>query len=154
MNDSIMSKHEIIKIDPAQAAELIEDLDAYLSALYPPESNHLESVEDLQKKHVRMFGCRMKDELVAMGAVKLMDAYGEFKRLYVSPRYRGEKIASAILKRLELEIQNNKFDLARVETGIHQPEAIFLFKSNGYSICKPFGNYHEDPLSIFMEKRL
>jgi len=149
-----MIKREVLKIDPAEAARLIDELDDYLSALYPPESNHLESIEDLSKKNVRMFGYKIKGEIVAIGAVKLMGAYGEMKRLYVSPQYRGKKIASEIMEHLELEVQNNNLDFVRLETGIHQPEAITLFKKNGYSMCKPFGNYTEDTLSIFMEKRL
>jgi putative acetyltransferase len=154
MNNEILSKHEILKINPAEAAGLIGELDYYLTDLYPPESNHLESIEDLSRKNVRMFGCKIKNEIIAIGAVKLMDTYGELKRLYVSPHYRGKKIASEIMERLEFEIQNNNLDFARFETGIHQPEAIALFKKYGYTMCKPFGNYIEDPLSIFMEKRL
>ena len=149
-----MNKHEILKINPAEAAALIDALDDYASALYPPESNHLESIEDLGKKNVRMFGCKIKGEIVATGAVKLMDSYGEIKRLYVSPPHRGQKIASKIMQRLELEIEENNLDFARLETGIYQPEAIALYKKKGYVACEPFGNYTEDPLSIFMEKQI
>jgi len=154
VNDKIMGEHKILKINPAEAAGLIDELDYYASSLYPPESNHLESIEDLSRNNVRMFGCKIKGKIVATGAVKLMETYGELKRLYVSPRFRGKKVASEIVERLELEIQNNNLDFARLETGIHQPEAIALYKKMGYVICKPFGNYTEDPLSVFMEKRL
>ncbi len=42
----------------------------------------------------------------------------------------------------------------RLETGIHQPEAIGLYRSGGYTEIPPFGSYQPDPLSLFMEKRL
>ena len=149
-----MTIYEILQINPAEAAGLIDELDGYLAALYPPESNHLESIEDLSRKNVRMFGCKINSEIVAIGAVKMMDSYGELKRLYVSPQYRGKKIAVEIMEHLESEIKQNNLDLARLETGIYQVEAITLFKRNGYTMCRPFGNYIDDPLSIFMEKRL
>jgi len=149
-----MTTHEIIQIDPIEAAALIRELDGYLTSLYPPESNHLESIEDLSRKNVKMFGCKIKGNIVAMGAVKLMTVYGELKRLYVSPRYRGKGFAVEILKRLELEILNNCLDYARLETGIYQKEALNVFQKNGYDKCNTFGKYIDDPLSVFMEKRL
>ena len=43
----------------------------------------------------------------------------------------------------------------RLETGIHQPEALALFAASGFRHCAPFGDYPTgDPLSVFMEKRL
>lgn len=47
------------------------------------------------------------------------------------------------------------FTLARLETGVAQPEALGLHVTLGYSRCGPFGDYPTgDPLSVFMEKRL
>jgi putative acetyltransferase len=43
---------------------------------------------------------------------------------------------------------------ARLETGIHQPQAIGLYRAYGFTEIGPFGGYKPDPLSIFMEKRL
>lgn len=149
-----MNKHEILKIDPSEASGIIDELDEYASTLYPPESNHLESIEDLSRKNVRMFGCITNGVIVGIGAVKLFESYGELKRLYVSLKYRGKRIASEILERLELEARNSNLYFIRLETGVHQPEAISLFERNGYVRCQPFGNYAEDPLSVFMEKRL
>ncbi|MFN7104339.1 MAG: GNAT family N-acetyltransferase, partial [Pseudorhizobium sp.] len=42
----------------------------------------------------------------------------------------------------------------RLETGIYQPQAIGLYRAYGFIDIPPFGSYGEDPLSIFMEKRL
>lgn len=35
-----------------------------------------------------------------------------------------------------------------------QPEAIALYERAGFVRCAPFGEYRDDPLSIFMEKQL
>jgi len=43
---------------------------------------------------------------------------------------------------------------ARLETGIHQHEAIDLYKRLGYLVIAPLGDYTEDPLSVFMEKKI
>jgi putative acetyltransferase len=42
----------------------------------------------------------------------------------------------------------------RLETGIHQAEAIALYATHGFREIGPFGDYKLDPLSLFMEKRL
>jgi ribosomal protein S18 acetylase RimI-like enzyme len=42
----------------------------------------------------------------------------------------------------------------RLETGIHQREAIGLYERMGFYRIPPFGDYREDPLSVFFEKRL
>ena len=43
----------------------------------------------------------------------------------------------------------------RLETGIHQPEAVALYEKGGYHRIPPFGNYpKDDPLSLCYEKRL
>ena len=45
--------------------------------------------------------------------------------------------------------------VARLETGIHQPEAIGLYRKLGYALREAFGDYPtDDPNSVFMEKRL
>jgi putative acetyltransferase len=43
---------------------------------------------------------------------------------------------------------------ARLETGIHQHEAIDLYKRLGYIEIATFGDYTKDPLSLFMEKKI
>ena len=44
--------------------------------------------------------------------------------------------------------------VARLETGIRQPEALALYERCGYARIAPFGDYREDPLSVFLEKWL
>ena len=40
----------------------------------------------------------------------------------------------------------------RLETGIHQHEAIGLYELTGFQRIPPFGDYREDPLSLFFER--
>ncbi len=83
-----------VPVDPLSegARRLIALSDAYLEALYPPESNHFESPEALAQSHVRFIGLHDGADLIACGGVKLMDddgRYGELKRVYVQPTHRG-----------------------------------------------------------------
>jgi putative acetyltransferase len=139
------------------ARVLISLSDAYMTALYPAESNHLESASALQAANVLFLGCFVQDHLVGCGAVKILSddgRYGELKRVFVLESHRGKGYSKAIMEKLEGHLKNSGIALARLETGIRQPEALGLYKRLGYVERAPFGAYVEDPLSVFMEKRL
>jgi putative acetyltransferase len=147
----------IAQADPylEEARGLIAELDAYQSALYPAESNHLDSAEELASPHAIFVLAYWEECAVGCGAVKVMEGgYGEIKRLYVSPLVRGKGIAKAIMEHLESAIADQGVRLARLETGIHQEAAIRLYGQLGYTRIGPFGSYRPDPFSVFMEKRL
>jgi putative acetyltransferase len=152
-----MDEIVIERADPraAPAAALIAELDAYLRGLYPPASNHLLDAEALGGPDVRFFLARVRELVVGCAALRLDPAgYAEIKRMYVRVPARGIGAGRVLLRRLETEAAESGVTLLRLETGIHQPEARALYEAAGYVECGPFGNYPEDPLSIFMEKRL
>jgi putative acetyltransferase len=143
--------------DPASPAarELIEQLDKYLTGLYPAESNHLLSVEELQQPNVTFLTASVDGKVAGCGAfVNQGGEYAEIKRMFVLPEFRGLKLGRRILEEIENLARALELELARLETGIYQSEALFLYKSAGYQPRGPFGDYSEDPLSIFMEKKL
>ncbi len=67
---------------------------------------------------------------------------------------RGLGIARRLLEALEARAKAAGIGVLRLETGIYQPEAIGLYERAGYVRRGPFSDYPDDPLSIFMEKRL
>ena len=146
----------ITPVDPdgTDVIRLIEQLDAYQSSLYPPESNHLDSLDELAKSNVFFLAAYSGSEICGIGSVKLIDDYGEIKRVYVPLNQRGKGIAKAIMEKLEGHLVQKDVAYARLETGIHQKEAILLYEKLGYYRIEPFGEYKEDPLSVFMEKKL
>ena len=156
--DDAMSATAVIQIENPRAdgvSGLIADLDGYLSALYPPSSNHFLDLEQLSQPDIRFFVARRNGTALACGGLRIDAAgYGEVKRMYVSPAARGQGLGRAILARIEAEAAREGLPLLRLETGIHQTEAIALYHSAGYVDCVPFGEYRLDPLSRFMEKRL
>jgi putative acetyltransferase len=149
----------IAKMDPAdpRVQILLAQSDAYMATLYPPESNHMEDVEALRKHNVLFVGASIDADLAGCGAVKTMrddGVYGEIKRVFVAPEYRGRGISRAIMAVLERHLIEQGVPFSRLEMGALQPEALGLYRRLGYGERPPFGKYQPDPQSLFMEKRL
>ena len=136
---------------------LIIESDLYMASLYPSESNHMESIQALALSNIFFIGGFVDDLLVACGAVKILDddgTYGEIKRVFVLRDYRGRGLSKMIMEHLESDLKACAINIARLETGIKQPEALGLYRKLAYVERGPFGSYKSDPLSVFMEKRL
>jgi putative acetyltransferase len=143
--------------DPAHppVRVMVEELDAYLVPLYPAESNHLLDIETLRQPEMRFFAAHRGDEVVAIGGCWLHGEYAEVKRIYVAPAARGLGLAKLMMQRIEAEAMACGRLLARLETGIHQPESLGLYRRLGYVDRGAFGDYPtDDPNSVFMEKVL
>jgi len=141
--------------DQPDVMRLIEALDAYANALYPPQSNHLLDIASLCAPAVTFLVVRDGAEAVGCGAV-LRDArgWGEVKRMYLRPDQRGRGLGRRVLADLEGVARGAGLPLLRLETGIHNTEALALYRRAGFVECSPFGDYAADPLSVFMEKRV
>jgi putative acetyltransferase len=143
--------------DAPEVQVLVAASDAFYDGLYPVESTHLESGDDLKRPNVIFVGCRVDGELAASGAAKIMHddgVYGEIKRVFVLDRHRGKGLSNKIMFYLETELRSRNVDLFRLETGVKQPAALGLYRKLGYQEREPFGSYTSDPLSVFMEKDL
>jgi putative acetyltransferase len=143
--------------DPASAAarRLIAELDEYHTHLYPMASNHLLPVEALRQPNVTFLTVRVDGQVVGCGAfVNRGGEYAEIKRMFVLPKFRGLRIGRLLLEELESLIRAAGLPGARLETGVFQPEALRLYEKAGYQRRGPFGDYADDPLSVFMEKEL
>lgn len=147
-----------VSLEPAAQPEviaLIEALDAYQVPLYPAESHHGIDMAALSEPNVLFAVARDgQGAAVACGAIVVGPAYGELKRMYTLPSHRGQGIARALLARLEAEALARGVSEFTLETGYLQHEAIGLYERLGYRRCGPFGDYAEDPNSVFMHKRM
>ena len=141
--------------DTPDAVALIDELEAHLASLYPAASRHGFSVEKLLREEVAFFLLRAGGTPAACGGIKLFGTeYGELKRMYVRPRFRGRGFGKLILDHLAEHARHHGVLLLRLETGIHQREAIGLYESMGFRRISPFPPYREDPLSRCYEKKL
>jgi putative acetyltransferase len=148
---------QIPEINNPGLASLVAKSDAYLSSLYPPESNHAEPLGVLTGRGSAFFAAYIGEQPVACGAVKIVDGdprYGEIKRLFVDENQRGKRLAITMMQHIENYLSENGISIARLEAGPMQPEALSLYSKLGYDYRGPFGKYKIDPLSVFMEKDL
>ena len=141
--------------DQPDIIALITELDAYQDTLYPPESRHALDLASLKQPNV-LFAVARDSALHALGcgAVVLGSEFGELKRMYVSPRCRGQGVGKLLIALLESKATELGCTLLKLETGPFQPEALGLYERCGYERCGPFDKYTDDPLSVFMQKRL
>ena len=141
--------------DSPDAVALITELEEHLEPLYSVESRHGLSVARLLAENVAFFVLRTDGAPAACGGVKLYGReYGEVKRMYVRPAYRGQGFGKLMLRHLEDYTRAQGIDILRLETGIHQGEAIGLYEAAGFYRIPPFGPYWDDPVSLCYEKRL
>lgn len=136
-----------------EARELIAELDSYLGALYPPERNYLLDVESLCSPGITFLLARCDGAAAGCGAVRRIDATSaEIKRMFVRPRFRGLGVGSAILAALEEHAHSQGARTLLLETGTEQPEALTLYAHRGYRRRANYGEYRDEPSSVFMEK--
>lgn len=140
--------------DQPDVLALVEDLDAYQKPLYPIESFHGIDLAALTQPGVLFAVARDADGVaLGCGAMVVGATHGEIKRMYTRPQARGLGIARRLLAFLEQQAQVRGCGLFRLETGYLQAEALHLYARCGYERRGPFGDYTDDPLSVFMEKR-
>jgi GNAT superfamily N-acetyltransferase len=142
--------------DTPDAVELIGELDDHLMAHpYPQQSRHAFSVAKLLREHVVFFVTRYEGQLAGCGGIKMFGTdYGEVKRMFVRPEFRGKGLGKAMLLHLAEHAIHNGAKVLRLETGIYEVEAIGLYEGFGFARRAPFGEYLEDPLSVYFEKTI
>ncbi len=143
--------------DPRQpeVVALIDALDDFARSLYPPESNHLLDIAALAKPDVVFFVARQDGRAIGCGAFRMLDpTHGEIKRMYVPHEARGRGLGRVILDTIEAEAKRRGVRHLSLETGIHNHDALNLYRRGGYKDCAPFADYRHDPLSLFMTKEI
>ena len=134
---------------------LIEALDAYQKPLYPPESHHGIDLAALSMPTVLFAVARSTThEAIGCAALSLNSSYAELKRMYVIPTCRQQGVGRQLMAFIENAARIKGITHLMLETGYLQTAALTLYQQCGFSERAPFGEYREDPNSIFMEKRL
>lgn len=99
--------------------------------------------------------CYENDIPVGIGAYKEYDAKTvEIKRMYTLPECRGKGIAKAILNELEHWAKEENYNIAILETGHMQVDAIGLYQKLGCTFTENFGQYIGVENSICMRKNI
>ncbi|MBF9068943.1 GNAT family N-acetyltransferase [Streptacidiphilus fuscans] len=88
------------------------------------------------------------------GEIGLADGDAEIKRMYTRAAARGRGLARRMLRFLEEDARRAGRRRMILETGDQQPEALALYKSEGYEPVPKFGFYREYDSSICLGKAL
>jgi len=142
--------------DSPDAVQLITELSDYLDPLYPKWNQFGLDPDRLIRENVAFFITRVDGEPAGCGGMKFYPGFGELKRMYVRPKFRGTGLGKLMLEHLETFARQKGMKVLRLETGIYQPEAIGLYEHMGYRPIAPFAPYDGSTatLSRFYEKKL
>ena len=154
MADERLIRIQIVDPRLPEFRAMLQAGEEYGASLYPAESNHYLNIEAMCKPEMHFFGVFVKDVALGCGGFWAHNGYVEIKRLWVSPSARGLGLSHKLMNEIETLAKRKGFSVARLETGISQPEAMALYEKRGYHYVAAFGDYKPDPLSVFMEKEL
>ena len=149
-----------IEVDDLTRTETHELLNEHLQSMYalsPPESVHALDLEKLRRPEITFWTAWEDGQLLGCGALKELDAeHGEVKSMRTPQAFRSKGAGRAILTHIIEIARLRGYARLSLETG---PVETFcaankLYESFGFTYTGPFGNYSEDPHSVFMTLRL
>ena len=135
-------------------------LNEHLRSMYelsPPESVHALDLERLRAPEITFWTAWDGQVLVGCGALKELDRkHAEVKSMRTSNAHRRKGVARTILSHIIQVARSRSYERLSLETGSMEAfkPAQKLYESFGFTYCGPFGEYSEDPNSVFMTMRL
>ncbi|KEQ17929.1 GNAT family N-acetyltransferase [Endozoicomonas numazuensis] len=149
-----------IKLDDLQGQAITRLLQDHLDDMHshsPAESVHALDIEKLRASDITFWSAWINRSLAGCGALKALSPHeGEIKSMKTSPGFLRKGVASALLKNILSEAERRQYKTVYLETGSmdHFKPACELYERFGFEPCPPFGNYQEDPNSLFFSKSL
>jgi putative acetyltransferase len=122
-----------------------------------PGSAHALDLEGVKAADVAFWSAWDDDRLVGVGALKrLSPTHGEVKSMHTVETQRRSGVGTAILRHIIDWARSQGMTRLSLETGAwaYFEPARALYRSCGFVECEPFGNYVEDPNSVFMALEL
>jgi putative acetyltransferase len=146
----------VIAVDDPRAEDvraLLATHLAFANQHSPPADVHALDVDALLDPAVTFFGYRRAGRLLAIGALRRMDAeHAEVKSMHTASEARGQGVGRAMLAHLIAEARARGYRRLSLETGTmaaFEP-ARALYASAGFVPCEPFGSYFHSPNSACM----
>ena len=140
--------------------EIAELLKEHLAASFvhsPPESVHALPIEGLRSPDITFWSVWENGELLGCGALKELDPqHGEIKSMRTASAHLRKGVARAVVHHIIAEAKQRGYRRLSLETGsmaAFEP-ARQLYAACGFSYCEPFGDYVNDPNSVFMTLEL
>lgn len=150
-----MGRRQITADDPraGDVQALLQRHLEFAHATTPPEGVHALDTGGLLDPAVTFFSLRQDDELLAIGALKELDArHGEVKSMHTAAAARGGGAGRAMLAHIIGVAAQRGYERLNLETGSMAAfgPARALYASAGFTLCGPFGNYQPSATSTFM----
>jgi putative acetyltransferase len=149
-----------IEIDDLSGPAIHALLNEHLQNMYelsPPESVHALDLEKLRKPGITFWTAWEGSLLLGCGALKELDRkHGQVKSMRTPAALRRKGAGRAILAHIIEVARSRSYERLSLETGAMEAfkPAQLLYESFGFTYCGPFGDYKEDPNSVFMTVRL
>lgn len=149
-----------IRNDDLSGPEIRTLLEEHLHNMYqitPRESVHALDLDALRKPEITFWTAWSGSELRGCGALKeLSPTHGEVKSMRTSVAHRRNGVGKAILRHIIAESRKRSYTRLSLETGAMKAfePARRLYSSFGFTDCPPFGDYTNDPNSVFMSLKL
>jgi putative acetyltransferase len=121
--------------------------------LSPAQSVHALDLDKLRQPGVSFWTAWEGQSLVGCGALKaLSPLHGEIKSMRTPVSLRRRGAGRAMLQHILTTARQRGFERLSLETGTAPAflPAHRLYESAGFTHCGPFGDYVEDPHSLFM----
>jgi len=145
-----------IDVDDPRAADVYALLERHLDfcrATSPPEDVHALDLAGLLDPAVTFYSVRRDGGLLAIGALKQLDAgHGELKSMHTAAVARGQGAARALVDHVLGVARARGYERVSLETGSMDAfvPARTLYETAGFAPCGPFGSYSPSPNSTFM----
>jgi putative acetyltransferase len=141
---------------PAVIALLQEHLD-WMHRTSPPESVHALDLDALRQPDIAFWTLWDGETLAGCGALRALDAtHGEVKSMRTAQTHLRRGVAATMLDHILAEARRRGYARLSLETGSmdYFAPARALYARAGFRPCAPFGDYVEDPNSVFMTRAL
>jgi putative acetyltransferase len=148
------------EIDDLTRPQVLALLNEHLTNMYelsPPESVHALDVSKLRGSDITFWTVWEDSKLLGCGALKeLSPTHGEVKSMRTPQKMRRRGAGRAVLTHIVGVARERAYRLLSLETGSAEAflPAQKLYESFGFTYCGPFGDYKDDPNSVFMQLRL
>jgi putative acetyltransferase len=149
-----------IEVDDLSHPAIHALLDEHLQNMYalsPPESVHALDLGKLRQPDITFWSAWKGPLLLGCGALKELDGkHGEVKSMRTPSALRRQGAGRAILAHIIDVARAREYQRLSLETGSMEAfkPAQTLYESFGFTRCGPFGDYIDDPNSVFMTMRL
>jgi putative acetyltransferase len=140
-------------LDDTRMILLLTDHVRVARAETAPGSAHALNLSGLRMPAISVWAAWIGGDLAGAGALKRLSAVeGEIKSMYTEHSARRRGVAQAMLTHIVETARGEGMERLSLETGSwpYFEPARRLYAAFGFSECGPFGDYREDPNSVFM----